>query len=307
MITAMITAMGRGTVELYSHTHAAPVLSATPAGQGPEVGPPSRVAGDSQQLPFRVGALTSARVVVGDHHGPTAALPLALAELHRAMQLGAVLRLGAAPGRGGAVVPSAHEVVPSFAEVVQGAGFDVVSTAGAGEGALLVEATRARLLPDTVGPGMRLLLVGLNPSLHTADAGYGYAGPGNRFWPAAMESGLLSRPKDPFHALRVDGVGMTNLVRRVTPRAAQLSRHEYREGADRLRRLVAWLQPATVCFVGVTGYRLAVDPLAGLGWQKAGFAGVLTYVMPNTSGLNAHTKPAGFTAHLRAARAQLEG
>ncbi len=38
---------------------------------------------------------------------------------------------------------------------------------------------------------MRLLVSGLNPSLHAADAGVGYIGPGNRFWPAVAAAGLV--------------------------------------------------------------------------------------------------------------------
>ncbi len=48
------------------------------------------------------------------------------------------------------------------------------------------------MLPDTVGPGMRVLVVGLNPSVLSADAGVGFARPGNRFWPAALASGLVT-------------------------------------------------------------------------------------------------------------------
>ena len=55
-----------------------------------------------------------------------------------------------------------------------------------------------------------------------------------------------------------------------------------------------------MCFIGVTGYRVAIDKGAVIGWQAEPFAGVPTYVMPNTSGLNAHAKPADFADHLRA-------
>ncbi|MDQ1448965.1 MAG: double-stranded uracil-DNA glycosylase [Actinomycetota bacterium] len=64
-----------------------------------------------------------------------------------------------------------------------------------------------------------------------------------------------------------------------------------------------WLRPQCVCFVGVTGYRVAIDRRAALGWQAQPFGGVPTYVMPNTSGLNAHAKPADFAEHLRAVAA----
>ncbi len=155
------------------------------------------------------------------------------------------------------------------------------------------------MLADTVGPGMGVLMVGLNPGLMSADRGVGFARPGNRFWPAALASGLVSRTLDPFHAFRVDRIGMTNIVRRATARADELAREEYLDGRHRLERLVRWLQPKCVCFVGVTGYRVAVDKTARLGWQPDGFGGARTYVMPNTSGLNAHAKPADFVEHLR--------
>ena len=40
---------------------------------------------------------------------------------------------------------------------------------------------------------MRLLVCGLNPSVYSADAGVGYARPGNRFWPALRLAGLTDR------------------------------------------------------------------------------------------------------------------
>jgi hypothetical protein len=70
-----------------------------------------------------------------------------------------------------------------------------------------------------------------------------------------------------------------------------------------VRRLVGWLRPAAVCFVGLDGWRAAIDRRAVPGWQDGGFAGVPAYVMPSTSGLNARTSLDELVAHLRAARA----
>ena len=53
---------------------------------------------------------------------------------------------------------------------------------------------RERTLADTVGPGMALLCVGLNPSLYSADAGVGFARPGNRFWPAMLARAWSTPP-----------------------------------------------------------------------------------------------------------------
>ncbi len=156
---------------------------------------------------------------------------------------------------------------------------------------LEAQVTRARTLPDTVGPGMRLLVCGLNPSVYSADAGVGFARPGNRFWPAALAAGLVTVDRDPRHALIEHGIGMTDLVKRATPRADELTRDEYRAGLARVERLVAWLQPGAVCFVGLAGWRAAVDRKAVAGEQPDGIGGRPVYVMPSTSGLNARVPP----------------
>jgi TDG/mug DNA glycosylase family protein len=150
---------------------------------------------------------------------------------------------------------------------------------------------------------MRLLVCGLNPSIVAADAGFGFAGATNRFWPAATEAGLVTKPRDPLHALLVDGVGMTDLVKRATKGTAALSAGEYREGAERVERLVHWLKPPTVLFVGLEGWRAAVDRRARPGFQPSTFAGARAYVMPSTSGLNAHAQLPDLVAHMRAATA----
>jgi TDG/mug DNA glycosylase family protein len=90
-------------------------------------------------------------------------------------------------------------------------------------------------------------------------------------------------------------------VLRATPRADQVAAEEYREGGARVERLVRWLQPGALCVVGITGWRTAADKLAQVGVQPDSFGGRPVYVMPNTSGLNAHAKPADYERHLRAA------
>jgi TDG/mug DNA glycosylase family protein len=150
---------------------------------------------------------------------------------------------------------------------------------------------------------MRTVLVGLNPSPYAADRGVGFARPGNRFWPAALAADVVTRDRDARHALVAHGVGMTDLVKRSTARAGDLSRAELRDGAARVERLVRWLAPGTVCFLGLTGYRTAVDPGAVVGWQPREFGGRPAYVMANPSGANAHARLDDLTLHLRTAAA----
>ena len=137
---------------------------------------------------------------------------------------------------------------------------------------------------------MRLLVCGLNPSEYSADAGVPYARPGNRFWPAALRAGVVTRDRDPLHALSDHGVGFTDLVRRATPAISDLERGEFAAGASRLERLVARTGVRVVCFVGLAGYREAVDRKAVAGIQPQTFGGASAYVMPSTSGLNASSQ-----------------
>ncbi|MGH9265150.1 MAG: methyltransferase domain-containing protein [Acidimicrobiales bacterium] len=271
------------------------------------------VQADLEALPLRARGLGAVWASNSYLHVPKARLPLALAGLHAVMAVGAPLALSVVAGEGEGDWPDddfpgrlfAYWQPDALARVLTGAGFDVEDVAVDGE-RVWAEARRARTLPDFVAPGLRVMVCGLNPSLVAADAGYGYAGPSNRFWRAALASGLVTRPRDPVGCVHHDRVGMTDLVKRATPNAAVLAPDEYRAGAERVRELVGWLHPGLVLFVGLSGYRVAVDRGAVAGVQPVPFGGSPAYVMPSTSGLNAHATPATLAGHMAAALASVQ-
>jgi TDG/mug DNA glycosylase family protein len=279
---------------------------------------------DGAALPVRPGSLAGVWASKCLQHVPRAELPLLLTGLHRALAVGGVLDLTIFRGDGERRTgddddfPGRHFTwwqPEPLGDVLVGAGFSVegpddavaVDPAPGTDPRLTARVTRARTLPDTVGPGMRLLVCGLNPSLYAADSGVGFARPGNRFWPAALAAGLVTVDRSPDRALLDHGVGMTDLVKRATVAAAELSTDEYRAGLARVERLAAWLRPGAVCFVGLAGWRAAVDRRAAAGVQPDGLGGVPVYVMPSTSGLNAATSLATLTDHLRAAAQLADG
>lgn len=265
------------------------------------------VRADLGRLPFRPGGVTCGWARNSYLHVPHDELPMALAELHRALPVGAPVAASFISGPHDRYV--ADDDIPGrnfwrwtdddLVDLFVGAGFESVVLSG--ERPRFVDAVRARSLPDTVGADMRLLVCGLNPSLHAADAGIGFVTPGNRFWPAALEVGLASVDRDPFHAARHHGMGMTDLAKRATTRADELAPDEYRDGLARVERLCERLRPGAVCMVGLAGWRTAVDRKAVAGWQDRTLGGRPVYVMPSTSGLNAHSTQADLTAHLRTA------
>jgi TDG/mug DNA glycosylase family protein len=148
---------------------------------------------------------------------------------------------------------------------------------------------------------MRLLVCGVNPSMFSADVGVGYGRPGNRFWPAVMAAGVVAEDRDPIDALVNHGMGMTDFVKRPTRTAAEVTAAEFRAGFARVERLVTWLQPGAVCFVGLSGWRSVVDSKAVAGLQPEPIAGRPAYLVPSTSGLNARSGLAELTDHFAAA------
>ena len=68
-------------------------------------------------------------------------------------------------------------------------------------------------LPDQLRPNLRLVFVGTAASTRSAELGHYYAHPGNRFWRAIHEAGLVPRRYQPdeFRALLPLGIGFTDL------------------------------------------------------------------------------------------------
>jgi double-stranded uracil-DNA glycosylase len=154
-----------------------------------------------------------------------------------------------------------------------------------------LEAARRRRLADVAGPGLRVLICGINPGLYSAAVGCHFARPGNRFWKALRAAGFTPRVLSPSETgpLMERGIGITNLCPRATARAEELTAAELRAGALALERKVRRLKPRVVAFLGVGAYRAAFGrPRAGLGRQAERLGGAEVWVLPNPSGLNAH-------------------
>ncbi len=172
-----------------------------------------------------------------------------------------------------------------------------------------LEAAREVTVPDLIGPDVRLLFVGINPGLWTAASQTHFAHPGNRFYPALLQAGIIEREIDRGVGMSDDdrthlterGIGITNVVRRTTARASELTTAELREGGDALRRFVRDHAPKVVAVAGVTAYRVAFRlPKAAMGEQPDDFEGARLWVVPNPSGLNAHETTETLAAAYRA-------
>ena len=173
------------------------------------------------------------------------------------------------------------------------------------------EARLSETLPDLLQDGLRLVFVGINPSLYSVARGHYFARRSNRFWPCFSHSILSAAARDalgvatlePEHdqALPAHGFGFTDLCKRATARASDLSPRELTAGVAHLADKLHRYQPRIACFHGMTGYRhvqRVLAPLAAdatLGPQPLRIAQSRCYVVPNPSGANAHFTPADQT------------
>jgi len=170
-------------------------------------------------------------------------------------------------------------------------------------------AAAGRTILDVTAPGLNVLFSGINPGLYSAATGCHFARPGNRFWPALHESGFtdrLFRPSEQEQLLGY-GLGITNIVARSTARADELSTAELVTGGELLAAKVSRLRPQWLGVVGVTAYRTAFGrPRAAVGPQDDPIGDTRVWVLPNTSGLNAHWTPPALAAEFARLRARLD-
>ena len=160
-----------------------------------------------------------------------------------------------------------------------------------------LQSFRNSSVPDLIGPGPKLLFVGINPGLWTAATQTHFCHPGNRFYPALRLAGIIDRDLDRGEPMTEQdraylmqrGIGITNLVNRATARADELSPAELRAGRTRLEEFVALHHPVVVAIAGLTAYRAAFgNPRTHGGEQADRLSSARVWVVPNPSGLNAH-------------------
>src|SRR3954466_10735001 len=114
-------------------------------------------------------------------------------------------------------------------------------------------------LGPIVAPNLRVLFVGINPGLRSAEVGHHFARPGNRFWPALHAAGFTPRLLSPWEEelLLERGYGVTNLVARATATAAELQPDELVAGRHQLARKARRYAPQWIAVVGIGAYRTA--------------------------------------------------
>src|SRR5262249_57825145 len=108
----------------------------------------------------------------------------------------------------------------------------------------VAKTTRAELLasahktvPDLIQPRLTVLFCGINPGLYSAAIGHHFGRPGNRFWPTLHAAGFTDRLLTAYEERELLdlGYGITNVVRRASAAADELSDAEIVAGGKRVK------------------------------------------------------------------------
>jgi TDG/mug DNA glycosylase family protein len=145
------------------------------------------------------------------------------------------------------------------------------------------------VVPDVLGPGVRVVFCGINPGYASAAAGAAFANPRNDFWRLLHASGFTARRFEPHeqHELIELGIGLTNAARRTTRGSGDLRKADFAGAEARLRRIAETLCPRTIAFVGKAAYTGAFGGRAEHGLQARTLGATALFVLPSTSPANA--------------------
>lgn len=136
--------------------------------------------------------------------------------------------------------------------------------------------------------GLRVIVVGFNPSIRAHQTGHYYAGRANRFYTLLYTAKLTPRLLRPVEdALLLEfGIGVMDLSSIPSARAHELKRETFSSGADLVKKTVSQLAPTAVCcngygvFTALTGTK---PTRAGL-QPGAAIARASVFAVPSSSG-----------------------
>ena len=154
-------------------------------------------------------------------------------------------------------------------------------------------------LDDYLEDDLRIISVGLNPSLPSVQDGYYFSGKRNRFWPALNRSTLLRSPLSPSidamqTMLRRERIGFTDTVKRPTAGAGDLRAADFKQWVPVLEEKLHRHQAHVVWFHGKVAYKnylkhsaLEVGEEIPWGLQQHTIGKSKVFVAPNPSPANA--------------------
>jgi double-stranded uracil-DNA glycosylase len=137
-------------------------------------------------------------------------------------------------------------------------------------------------LEDLLHPGLRAVVVGINPAPVSVKAGHYYQGKlGQAFFSRLRRAGLIpnaGRWED--DAAFASGIGFTDIVKRPTSSASEISADELAYGKTILLSKLELVQPQIAVFTFKKSATVIFGSFAGFGFVDKILAGADVFVMP---------------------------
>jgi double-stranded uracil-DNA glycosylase len=137
-------------------------------------------------------------------------------------------------------------------------------------------------LEDLLRPGLRAVVIGINPAPRSVAAGHYYQGRlGQTFFARLRRAGLLVGDRGwEDDAAFGSGIGFTDIVKRPTGRAAEVGAEELDYGKPLLISKLETVQPEIVLFTFKKTATVIFGAFAGCGFVGKTLAGGEAFVMP---------------------------
>ena len=153
-------------------------------------------------------------------------------------------------------------------------------------------------LSDYIDYNLRCLSVGLNPSILSAQHGFYFANPRNRFWRAFNQAKVVGREMEPNRnvhniLLRDYSLGFTDVVKRPSRMGNDLCAQDFKRDAPALCAKLEKFSPKLLWFHGKVAAKKFLQYGYGLkseiewGRNNISQLGVPLYITPNPSPANA--------------------
>jgi TDG/mug DNA glycosylase family protein len=153
-------------------------------------------------------------------------------------------------------------------------------------------------LKDYIDFDLKILSIGLNPSIISVKQEYYFANPRNRFWKALNASGLVSEELPPSRQsqqklFQLYKIGFTDVVKRPSSMAKELIVADYQLWVPKLSQMIVNYRPEICWFHGKIAIKKFIQ-YSGLekfeikwGLQEFKVSESIIYVTPNPSPANA--------------------
>ncbi len=143
--------------------------------------------------------------------------------------------------------------------------------------------------PDILAKNLDVIFCGLYPASSAAAAGHNFSNGSIRFWRILHLAGFTEVRLQPQEERRLlhYGCGITAVVRRPTRSALEVSSKEFRQARRGFEAKMRKYAPRSIAFLGKRAFSIMTGQSeVPWGRQSLNFAGTMSWILPNPSGLN---------------------